>query len=217
VYIVIEGPIGVGKTSLSRILASETGAQLNLEVVEENPFLASFYEEPERYSFNVQVFFLLSRFKQLSKLVQDSLFERSVISDYMFDKDFIFASMNLREAEFDLYQDLYDHLKPRLAQPDLTVYLRSDPDLLLGRIAKRGRTFEKAMDPEYLRTLGRHYDEYFRTYAAGPLLVLEANQFDFVGNLEDRNRVVNQILERAERGTGLTVAPEPIVEMRPLF
>ena len=215
-YIVIEGPIGVGKTSLSRILASETGAQLNLEVVEENPFLATFYAEPERYAFNVQVFFLLSRFKQLSKLVQDSLFERSVISDYMFDKDFIFASMNLREAEFDLYRDLYDHLKPRLAQPDLTVYLRSDPDLLLGRIAKRGRSFERQMDPEYLRTLGQRYDDYFRTYT-GPLLVLEAHEFDFVGNLEDRNRLVNQILEQAERGSGVTAVSERLVEMRPLF
>ena len=215
-YIVIEGPIGVGKTSLSRILASETGAQLNLEVVEENPFLATFYAEPERYAFNVQVFFLLSRFKQLSKLVQDSLFERSVISDYMFDKDFIFASMNLREAEFDLYRDLYDHLKPRLAQPDLTVYLRSDPDLLLGRIAKRGRSFERQMDPEYLRTLGQQYDDYFRTYT-GPLLVLEAHEFDFVGNLEDRNRLVNQILEQAERGSGVTAVSERLVEMRPLF
>lgn len=196
-YIVIEGPIGVGKTSLTRILASELGASPNLEVVEENPFLAPFYSDPERFGFNVQVFFLLSRFKQLQALVQESLFDSSVVSDYLFDKDFIFASMNLRDAEFDLYRDLYAQLKPRLRTPDLTVYLRADTDLLLERIARRGRRFERAMDPEYLRKLNRHYDEYFLQYP-NPLMVLEGTDFDYVNDDADRARITTLVLERAE-------------------
>ncbi len=195
-YIVVEGPIGVGKTSLSRILASELGASLNLEVVEENPFLASFYGDPERFGFNVQVFFLLSRFKQLQALVQENLF-RSVISDYLFDKDFIFASMNLRDAEFDLYRDLYAQLKPRLRTPDLTVYLRADTDLLLGRIAKRGRSFERSIEPDYLKRLNAHYDEYFLQFPH-PLMVLEGSEFDYVTDERDRARVVELVLERAQ-------------------
>jgi deoxyguanosine kinase len=192
VYIVVEGPIGVGKTSLCKILAQELNATLNLEVVEENPFLASFYENPERFAFNVQTFFLLSRFKQLSTLAQESLFERDIVSDYLFDKDFIFASMNLRDAEFELYKDLYAHLKPQLRVPDLTVYVRADTDLLFTRIAKRGREFEKSIDPEYLRTLNAQYDDYFRTYQ-GKLLTLEGSDFDYVENLFDRGRILEQI------------------------
>lgn len=186
-YIVVEGVIGVGKTSLCRILAQELSATLNLEVVEENPFLASFYQEPERYAFNVQTFFLLSRFKQLSNLAQQSLFDSVVVSDYLFDKDFIFASMNLRDAEFELYQDLYTHLKPQLRQPDLTVYLRAETPLLLERIAKRGREFERNIDPEYLKTLNTHYENYFRTFS-GKVLTLEAAEFDYVENLFDRKK-----------------------------
>jgi deoxyguanosine kinase len=196
-YIVVEGPIGVGKTSLTRIIAEELGASLNLEVVEENPFLASFYGDPERFGFNVQVFFLLSRFKQLQALVQENLFDSSVVSDYLFDKDFIFASMNLRDAEFDLYRELYAQLKPRLRTPDLTVYLRADTDLLLDRIAKRGRSFERGMDPEYLKTLNQHYNDYFLQYP-NPLLVLEAAEFDYVNNDADRVRISNLVLEHAE-------------------
>jgi deoxyguanosine kinase len=198
-YIVVEGPIGAGKTSLSRLLADHLGAELNLEVVEENPFLAGFYADPQRYAFSVQVFFLLSRFKQLSRLNQGSLFSASVVSDYLFDKDFIFASMNLRDAEFDLYRELYEQLRPRLSTPDLTVYLHAEPDLLLERIAKRGRPFEQAMDPEYLRNLNRHYDEYFRTFQ-GDLLVLEAADYDFVGNPADRDTVLDLVLKRAAAG-----------------
>jgi deoxyguanosine kinase len=194
-YVVVEGAIGVGKTSLCRILAQELNATLNLEVVEENPFLAAFYQDPSRYAFNVQAFFLLSRFKQLSSLSQQSLFDSGVVSDYLFDKDFIFASMNLRDAEFELYKDLYTHLKPQLRQPDLTVYLRADTPLLLERIAKRGREFERQIDPEYLRTLNAHYDDYFRTYT-GNVLTLEAEEFDYVENLFDRKRVLELVTDK---------------------
>jgi deoxyguanosine kinase len=191
-YVVVEGPIGVGKTSLSRRLAERYGAQLNLEVVEENPFLASFYAQPEVYAFQVQVFFLLSRFKQLSGIAQGGLFSASVVSDYLFDKDFIFAAMNLRDHEFALYEDLYSHLKPRLPQPDLVVYLRADPELLLERIAQRGRPFEQDMPAEYLRELSARYDAYFGTYA-GRVLTLDASRFDFVGNPLHEQDVLDRI------------------------
>lgn len=191
-YLVVEGPIGVGKTSLTRLLARELGAQVNLEVVEENPFLAAFYERPRAYAFQVQVFFLLSRFKQLQALSQAPLFEQSVVSDYLFDKDFIFAAMNLRDHEFALYEDLYHHLRPRLARPDLVVYLSAGTDLLLSRIAQRGRPFEQAIEAAYLRELSARYDEYFRSYD-GPLLRLNAGDYDFVGRPQDEAAILARV------------------------
>lgn len=195
-YIVVEGPIGAGKTSLSRLLAEQLNARLTLEIVEENPFLASFYEDPERYAFNVQAFFLLSRYKQIQDLNQGALFYDHTVSDYLFDKDFIFASLNLRGAEWELYEELYQQLKPKLTQPDLVVYLRAQPDLLLKRIAKRARSFEVNMEPEYLRNLGKAYDEYFETYQ-GPLHIINAADYDFVENPIDRERLLGDILNLA--------------------
>ncbi|HEX2863937.1 MAG TPA: deoxynucleoside kinase [Deinococcales bacterium] len=191
-YIVVEGPIGAGKTSLTRILAAEFGAEVNLEVVEENPFLADFYRDKERFSFPVQVFFLLSRFKQLASLAQGSLFASHVVSDYMFEKDFIFASMNLKDAEFALYQDLFAQLRPQLVPPDLVVYLRAGLGVLKERIAKRGRPFERDIDPDYLLTLNERYDDFFRSFQ-GPFLTLEAAEYDFVEKPDDRASVVNQV------------------------
>ena len=195
-YIVVEGVIGVGKTSLSRYLAQELDAQLVLEVVEENPFLARFYEDPARYSFQAQTFFLLSRFRQQQQLGQLPLFERHTVADYLFDKDFIFASLNLQDAEWELYRQLYDQLKPRLTKPALVVYLRADPELLLERIGMRGRAFERNMDPEYLRRLGVAYDEYFSTYE-GPLKIIEASSVDFVKRPDDRRTIMEQIVDQA--------------------
>jgi len=192
-FVVIEGPIGAGKTSLTRILAEELSAQVMLEVVEENPFLAPFYDNPEGFAFQVQIFFLLSRYKQSLDAEQGALFYDHLISDYLFDKDFIFASLNLQGHEWELYQDLYQQLKPRLPEPDLLVYLRAQPDLLLQRIDKRGRPFEQNMQAEYLRRLGEAYDEYFKQYT-GKFVVIEADQVDFVENPVDRAAVLEQIL-----------------------
>jgi len=200
VYIAIEGPIGVGKTSLSRILSEHYRARLLEEVVEENPFLPSFYADPQRYGFQVQVFFLLSRFRQLEGAAQGELFSRSLVADYLFDKDFIFASMNLKDSEFALYADLYTHLKPRLTQPDLTIYLRADVDLLLERIEKRGREYERSMKASYLTDLLERYDDYFSSYG-GKLLILNAHEFDFVETLQDRLKV----LERVDGALGVGV------------
>ncbi|WP_075830913.1 deoxynucleoside kinase [Deinococcus marmoris] len=198
-YLVIEGPIGVGKTSLSRRLSARYGAELNLEVVEENPFLARFYEQPDAYAFQVQVFFLLSRFKQLSALAQPGLFSGNVVSDYLFAKDFIFAAMNLKDAEFALYEDLYSHLSPRLPTPDLVVYLRADTDELLRRIARRGRPFEQDMQAGYLAELTARYDEYFRTYDH-PLLTVQAGDIDFVGNAEHEELILARVHEALTAG-----------------
>jgi deoxyguanosine kinase len=189
---VVEGPIGVGKTSLSRRLAARYGAELKLEVVEENPFLAPFYENPSAFAFQVQVFFLLSRFKQLSQLSQGGLWSERVVGDYLFAKDFIFAAMNLRDHEFSLYNDLYSHLSPRLPTPDLVVYLRAEPEVLLRRIEKRGRPFEQAMQAAYLQDLTGRYDDYFRGYA-GNLLTVEADRIDFVGDPEHERHLLDQI------------------------
>lgn len=195
-FIAIDGPIGAGKTSLSQLLAEELGARLLLEVVEENPFLAPFYENPERYAFSAQTFFLLSRYKQVQELTQGSLFSEHTVADYLFDKDFIFASLNLRGDEWNLYRGLYAQLRPRVACPDLTVYLRAAPELLLSRIAKRGRPFEQRIEAGYLCRLGEAYDRYFEHYDA-PLHVIEAADYDFVTRAGDRERVLSAILGRA--------------------
>lgn len=196
-YIVVEGVIGVGKTSLCQLLAQQLNSRLLLEVVEENPFLARFYEDPDRYAFQVQTFFLLSRFKQLQELDQQPLFERHTVADYLFDKDFIFASVNLAGPEWELYRGLYEQLKPRLTMPDLVVYLRAEPDLLLERISRRGREFERSIEPDYLRRLAVAYDEYFSRFQ-GNLKVIEASEVDFVQNPDDRRSVIDQILEVAK-------------------
>lgn len=195
--IVTEGPIGAGKTSLSRLLAAELGARLLLEVVEENPFLAGFYNDPERYAFSAQTFFLLSRYKQMQELTQGSLFYGATVADYLFDKDFIFASLNLQGDEWGLYQGLYAQLSPKLPRPDLTVYLRASPELLLRRIAQRGRPFERDIGAAYLERLGDAYDQFFETYDA-PLYVLEAANYDFVGCPADREKLLADILSRAQ-------------------
>ncbi|UCH26760.1 MAG: deoxynucleoside kinase [Trueperaceae bacterium] len=194
-YIVVEGPIGVGKTSLSRLLAGELDANLILEVVEENPFLSSFYLDPEAYAFKVQVYFLLSRYKQSLDLNQGMLFFDHTVSDYLFDKDFIFASMNLVKAEWELYQEIYRTLKPKLIRPDLVVYLRAQVDSLLKRIAKRGRPFEEPIQRSYLERLGEAYDAYFARYE-GSLHVIDADHYDFVEDENDRQRLVSEIVER---------------------
>ena len=195
--IVTEGPIGAGKTSLSRLLAQELRARLVLEVVEENPFLAEFYGDPDRYAFSAQTFFLLSRYKQMQELTQGSLFYGATVADYLFDKDFIFASLNLRGDEWRLYETLYAQLSPKAPRPDLTVYLRASPELLLKRIAQRGRPFERAIEADYLARLSSAYDRFFRTYDA-PLLVLEAADYDFVERPDDRKTLLDRIVERVQ-------------------
>ena len=195
--IVVEGPIGVGKTSLTRYLADAIGARQVLEVVEENPFLASFYGDPERFAFSAQTFFLLSRFRQSQQQRQGSLFAPHVVADYLFEKDWIFASLNLHGDEWELYQELYRSLAPKLAPPDLVVYLRADVEVLLKRIDMRGRPFERNMDPDYLRRLNAAYDAWFER-CPHPLHVIDAAGVDFVASERDRSALLDDILQLAK-------------------
>lgn len=199
-YIAIEGPIGVGKTTLAKFLAKKLKAETLLEVVEENPFLPHFYQDPKRYGFSVQAFFLLSRYKQLLPMSQPRLFTGSVVTDYIFNKDYIFASMNLSAAEWELYADLYKHLAPRLSAPDLTLYLQAPTHILLKRIAKRGRPFEHNIEAAYLERLSGAYNRYFATYPH-PLWSLGTETIDYVDHAEHRDWILDEILTR----TGLPI------------
>lgn len=199
-FLAIEGVIGVGKTTLTKVIAEQTGGNAVLEAVEENPFLASFYEDRRRFAFQTQLFFLLSRYRQQMALVQRDLFARSVVSDYLFQKDRIFASINLADAEMELYDQILPLLERDLPRPDRVVYLRADLHVLLGRIEKRGRPFEKRIDPDYLETLREAYDYFFFHYQDAPLLVVNTNEIDVVGDEEHRERLVARILAH-DKGT----------------
>jgi deoxyguanosine kinase len=191
--IVIEGPIGVGKTSLAHLLAHELKADLILEKVEENPFLPHFYQDPEKWAFQTQLFFLLSRYRQLEELLQQSLFSDTTLTDYFFPKDRIFAYMNLREEELVLYEQIYQLLNPTVPKPDLVVFLQAHTDALLDRIIERGRPYEKEIRPEYLRNLNEAYNKFFFHYDESPLLVVQTSDIDFVHDQADLADLLGQI------------------------
>ncbi len=191
-YLAIEGVIGVGKTSLARLLQPAFGAEVLLEVFEENPFLSDFYSDRARYAFQTQMFFLLSRYHQ--QRVVPVLLERGpVIADYTFAKDALFARINLRGDELTLYHRLHDALAEKMPRPDLLVYLRAPTDLLMQRIAQRGRPYERQMERAYIAELNRAYDDFFADHRPSPVLTLEAEGVDFVANLEDLRAVTDRI------------------------
>ncbi len=193
-YIAVEGPIGAGKSSLAEILAAELGARLICENPGDNPFLASFYKEPHRFALSTQLFFLLQRYGQQSELLQGGLFEQGgTVSDYLFAKDRLFATLTLSPEELALYDRVYQVLRPRVATPDLVVYLQAPTEVLLGRIEKRGRPAERSIRPEYVREVARAYAEYFFNYGDGPLLIVDASEIDFVDNAEDRAALLEVI------------------------
>ncbi len=200
-YIVIEGVIGAGKTTLARLLAERFDARLVLEEFEENPFLASFYEDRERWAFQTQLSFLASRFRQQQNLLKRDLFHHLVISDYAFDKDRIFAHLNLEGDERQLYETLYTLMQPSTPVPDLIVYLQSTTERLLQNIRQRGRSYERNMDPDYIDTLNKAYNHYFGHFTASPLLIINATNIDFVKNPEDLEELVRQIMSIKHPGT----------------
>jgi deoxyguanosine kinase len=194
-YIAIEGVIGVGKTSLARLLQPTLNANLLLEVFEENPFLSSFYQDRVRYAFQTQMFFLLSRYHQQRRGVPTYLASgKHLISDYTFDKDALFARTNLEGDELEMYYRLHEALAEKIPLPDLIVYLRASTDTLMHRIALRDRSYERSMEREYIETLNRAYDEYFlRPEEKHLILTIDSNELDFVQKIEDLQLIENRI------------------------
>lgn len=192
-YIVIEGVIGVGKSTLTRLLGRPLGAETLLEVVEENPFLQDFYGDRARYAFQTETFFLLSRYRQQQTVVRPSAGVRNLVSDYLFAKNRLFASQNLRGDEWDLFLQLYRTLADRVQTPDLVVYLQADVDTLMSRIAQRDRPFERNMDRDYIEGLREAYERFFADYTEAPVLAIETDSLNLLRDAEARARVLGTI------------------------
>lgn len=199
-YLAVEGPIGVGKTSLARLLGEAFQARTVLEVAESNPFLAEFYRDPGRYAFQAQIFFLLSRFRQQEELVQHELFRQTTVCDYLFVKDRIFASVTLDDNELKLYDEIYRLLKARVPKPDLVIYLQADLEVLLRRMRSRAREYERGVAVEYVETVSRAYNEFFFHYRETPLLVVNTSEIDFVNQPRDLHDLIEKI-RKVKKGT----------------
>ena len=212
-YIAIEGCIGVGKTTLSHLLAERFQARMVLEVVEENPFLPEFYRDPKANAFKTQIFFLLSRYKQQESLAQGELFAATTLADYMFAKDRIFAELTLSDAELALYLEMFRVLNTRVPKPDLVLFLQAPIEVILQRIQKRGRSFERDIDPGYLRDLIGSYQRFFSRYRETPLLIVDTSDLNFPQRTEDVVAIVDAIgscREGVHRldARGITAEPE---------
>ena len=192
-FIVIEGVIGVGKTSLAKKIKDRLDAKLILEQFDNNPFLEKFYSDRKRYAFQTQMFFLINRFKQQQELAQEDLFTNYIVGDYLFDKDRIFAYLNLSKDELNLYESIYPLLARSLRKPDLTVYLQASTDRLMFNIKARNRKVERALSRNYLDELSEAYNHYFFRYDNTPLLIVNATDLDFVHKEEDFDLLFKQI------------------------
>jgi deoxyguanosine kinase len=199
-YIAVEGPLGVGKTSLALLLAERIHGRTILEDAEDNPFLASFYKDPRRFAFQTQLFFILRRFQRQEEINQIDLFKRVVVSDFLFDKDRIFARLNLDDREFGLYQQVFNLLKVKSAKPDLVIFLQARTDVLKERIRKRNRDYEKPVALGYLDQINQAFNEFFFHYNETPLLVINASEIDFVNVAADLDNLILEI-EKMEKGT----------------
>jgi len=192
-YIVVEGPIGVGKTSLAKMLAQEFQARTIFERVEENPFLPKFYHARETYAFQNQTFFLLSRYQQQMELGQQDLFNQSTVADYLFAKDKIFATLTLSAEELNLYQQIYALLNDRVPKPDLVVYLQARPEVLYKRVKKRDKKYERSVTFEYLSEVAQAYNQFFFHFDETPLLVVNTSDIDFVASSNDLADLIKEI------------------------
>jgi len=193
-YIAIEGVIGVGKTTLARLLQPIFKAQLLLEVFEENPFLAEFYTDRERYAFQTQIFFLLSRYHQQNAVPRHLAIGEQIIADYTFEKDVLFASINLSGDELDVYSEVHKALAEKIPKPDLIVYLRASTDVLMQRIASRDRSYERNMEQGYIDQLNHAYESFFGDIHKGsPVLTIDTNKLNYVANPDDLQWVENRI------------------------
>ncbi len=206
-YIAIEGVIGAGKTSLARKIKNKLNAELLLEQFDANPFLEKFYSDRSRYAFQTQMFFLINRFKQQEELSQENLFRDYIVSDYLFEKDRIFAYLNLNSEELKLYESLYPLLARSLRKPDLVVFLQSSSDRLMHNIKNRNRKIERALNRSYIEKLSEAYNHFFFRYNNTPLLIVNSTEIDFVNSDGDFEELFKQIF-REDRGVKEYFKPE---------
>jgi deoxyadenosine/deoxycytidine kinase len=193
-HIVVEGPIGVGKTSLARRLGEHLEAELLLEQPETNPFLGRFYQNQERYALQTQLFFLFHRLDLLRDLAQPDLFPRTVVSDFLLEKDPLFAALTLNEDEYTLYRQIYDRVSlPASVAPDLVIYLQARPETLVSRVRKRGIDMDRKIGDDYLILLGESYTRFFHNYEAAPVMVVNSENLNFVDSTEDFQLLVQRI------------------------
>ena len=192
-YIAIEGVIGAGKTSLAKKLSERLNANLILEEFETNPFLEKFYDDRRRYAFQTQMFFLINRYKQQEQLGQEDLFAKYIVSDYIFDKDQIFAYLNIDGEELKLYESLFPLLQRSLRKPDLVVFLQSSTDRLMHNIKKRGRKVERNLTRGYIEELSEAYNNFFFKYNNTPLLIVNSTEIDFINRQKDFDELFNQV------------------------
>jgi len=197
-YIAVEGNIGAGKTTLARLIAMEAGARLFLEEADDNPFIERFYQDMAGYAFQTQIFFLLNRFRQQAVIAQQDLFTDILISDYLFAKDTIYAHAVLEDDELVLYNRLHSLLEGKIVSPDLVVYLQANPDVLVDRIRKRGRSFERDIREEYLGDLNGAFNHFFFHYDESPILIVNTDQLDFTSDRDQLEDLLSNIAEEFE-------------------
>lgn len=207
-YIAIEGAIGVGKTTLARLIQGDFDAEVLLEVFEENPFLGDFYADREKYAFQTQIYFLLSRYQQQHRVTEEIIGRAPLISDYTFAKDRLFAHLNLRGDELALYEQVHTVLATRIPVPGLVVFLRADTDVLMERIAFRDRPYERDMDRDYIDSVRAAYDRFFSAYDQAPVLTIDTNGINFVRNPQDLRAIVGHIRSALDEGIRQATLPD---------
>ncbi|TAK44894.1 MAG: deoxynucleoside kinase [Betaproteobacteria bacterium] len=206
-YIAVEGPIGAGKTSLARRLAERLGADSLLELPAENPFLARFYQDMARYALPTQLFFLFQRARQLEPLAQPDMFGRPIVSDFLIDKDPLFARATLSGDELALYQKIYDAVRPQAPAPDLVIYLQAPADTLVERVRRRGAGYERGISEEYLAVLAEGYTRFFHHYSAAPVLIVNSENLNFVAREADFELLVERMRSMKSQREFFNLAP----------